>query len=250
MSDKIRPFDNGGYFPIHNYVFDVCMPQLSNAGWRILCVAIRKTWGWTEDGGPMGRKEWDQISYSQFQEASGLKSAASVSKGLQECIEHNYLLRRQVGHTTGIGSPVYSYALNVNYEIATTESVAGNREHKMPATESVAASEGPASVFELGPASVFEDTKRKERQPKDEKKICGSFLKAWDAVLLELSMQMTRATYDAWLSGSHVIAADNGTWTVQLANQAAVEWVDNRLRPVIERTMTRHAPGVALEFVS
>ena len=250
-NDRIKPFDAGGYFPIHNYVFDVCMPQLSNAGWRILCVAIRKTWGWIdrEDPNPMGRKTWDQISYSQFQEASGLRSAASVSKGLQECIDLGYMLRKQIGHTTGIGSPIFAYALNVDFEIPATDSVAGNAEHKRPDSESVADGHVPASENELGPASVFEDTKVKEKQMNDERKYT-SFSKTWDAVLTDLALQMTKQTFDSWFQGSQVVATDNGTWTIQLKSAYAVEWVDNRLRPVVERAMERHQPGVELEFVA
>ena len=63
----IKPFE-GGWFPIHNAVFDVIMPSLSPNGWKILCVAIRQTLGWRAKGDPTGlmRREWDRISYSQF----------------------------------------------------------------------------------------------------------------------------------------------------------------------------------------
>ena len=249
-NDRIKPFDAGGYFPIHNYVFDVCMPQLSNAGWRILCVAIRKTWGWIdrEDPNPMGRKTWDQISYSQFQEASGLRSAASVSKGLQECIDLGYMLRKQIGYTTGIGSPVFAYALNVDFEIPATDSVAGNAEHKRPASESVAGGHVPASENELGPASVFEDTKVKEKQIKDEKKVI--IPSAWGKVLAEIQLQTTAQTFDAWFGDSRIIATDNGTWTVQLGSKYALDWAQNQMRTKFDRAMSRHAPGIELEFVA
>lgn len=44
MTKKIKPFDAGSWFPIHNAVFDVIMPRLSPDGWKVLCVAIRQTW--------------------------------------------------------------------------------------------------------------------------------------------------------------------------------------------------------------
>ena len=72
----------------------------------------------------------------------------------------------------------------------------------------------------------------------------------WKTILDELALQTDRQTFDAWLKGSQVIATDNGTWTVQLRNAAAVDWVGKRLRPVLERTIERHAPGIELEFVA
>ena len=248
----IKPFDAGGYFPIHNYVFDVCMPKLSNAGWRVLCVAIRQTWGWIgkDDTTAMGRKKWDEISYSQFLAASGLRSSASISKGLQECLGHNYLTRRQVGVKPGIGSPLYAYSLNVDYEAPATVSEATDTDYKIADSETKAGQDTIASENELGIASVFEDTKVKEKQTKDESKDDILFPDIWGVVLNELALQMSKDTYNSWLRGSRVVAVDNGIWTVQVENPYAVEWVDKRLRSVIERTMNRHQPGVELEFVA
>ena len=78
----------------------------------------------------------------------------------------------------------------------------------------------------------------------------GSFLKTWDAVLLDISMQTEKQTFATWLKGSRIIATDNGVWTVQLRDESAVAWVSNRLRPIIDRAMQRHAPGVEVEFVT
>ena len=114
---KLRPFDAGGWFPIHNAVFDVIMPLLSPNGWKILCVAIRQTWGWVadSDGDPRNRREWDRVSYSQFTAKAGIKSRSTVSRALKECLDSGYLLRHQVG--TERGMPAYVYALNREFEI-------------------------------------------------------------------------------------------------------------------------------------
>jgi hypothetical protein len=116
-TEVVRPFDAGGWFPIHNAVFDLIMPQLSPNAWKVLCVAIRQTWGWVADpnGDPKVRREWDRISYSQFQAKSGIKSRATVSKALTECLAKGYLLRYQVG--TERGQPTYAYALNRDFEV-------------------------------------------------------------------------------------------------------------------------------------
>ena len=72
----------------------------------------------------------------------------------------------------------------------------------------------------------------------------------WKAVLDELALQMTKQTFDSWRRGSRVRSVDNGLWTVELGSVFAVDWVHNRLRPVVERTVARHREGVRLDFVA
>ena len=73
----------------------------------------------------------------------------------------------------------------------------------------------------------------------------------WQATLGELQLQMTRATFDTWLRGSQVIACEGDTLTVHVRHAYAVDWLQNRLLPVIKRTLTRHAgPDVELVFTT
>ena len=115
--EVVRPFDTGCWFPIYNAVFDLIMPQLSPSAWKVLCVAIRQTWGWVADpkGDPKVRRQRDRISYSQFQAKSGIKSRATISKALNECLTKGYLRRSQVGIERG--RPVYAYGLNCDFEV-------------------------------------------------------------------------------------------------------------------------------------
>jgi len=52
---------------------------------------------------------------------------------------------------------------------------------------------------------------------------------------------MTRATFDTWLRGSEVIALEDGTLIVYVRHGYAVDWLQNRLMPIIKRTLQRHA---------
>ncbi len=62
----------------------------------------------------------------------------------------------------------------------------------------------------------------------------------WQASLGELELKMTRATFDTWLRDSHCIGIENeGTLVVGVKNGYAVEWLENRLYPVIKRTLSR-----------
>jgi chromosomal replication initiator protein len=73
----------------------------------------------------------------------------------------------------------------------------------------------------------------------------------WQAALGELQLQMTRATFDTWLRGSRVIAVDCDKLTVLVRHAYAVDWLQNRLLPVIRRTLDRHAtPAVQVVFTS
>ena len=73
----------------------------------------------------------------------------------------------------------------------------------------------------------------------------------WTRSLEELKLQMTRATFDTWLRGSQVTEADDGHLTIVVQHAHAVDWLQNRLLPVIERTAARHADGqMKITFVA
>jgi chromosomal replication initiator protein len=62
---------------------------------------------------------------------------------------------------------------------------------------------------------------------------------------------MTRATFDTWLRGSQVIACEEEMLVVHVRHTYAVDWLQNRLMPVIERTLRRHTgPDVAVSFTT
>jgi chromosomal replication initiator protein len=75
--------------------------------------------------------------------------------------------------------------------------------------------------------------------------------KLWQAVLGELQLQMTRATFDTWLRGSHVIAMEDNVLTVHVRHTYAVDWLDKRLMPLIQRALRRHAnPEIEIVFTA
>jgi chromosomal replication initiator protein len=73
----------------------------------------------------------------------------------------------------------------------------------------------------------------------------------WQATLGELQLQMTRATYDTWLRGSQVIALEDEVYVVYVRHAYAVDWLQNRLLHVVERTLRRHAgPEIQIRFTA
>ena len=66
----------------------------------------------------------------------------------------------------------------------------------------------------------------------------------WQATLGELELKMARATFDTWLRDTHCIGVENeGTLVIGVKNGYAVEWLENRLYPVIKRTLARLTGG-------
>jgi hypothetical protein len=63
----------------------------------------------------------------------------------------------------------------------------------------------------------------------------------WAESLTELQLQMTRATFEAWLRGSRVVDAGEDSLTIAVRQPCAVDWLQHRLLPVIGRTVARHA---------
>ncbi len=59
----------------------------------------------------------------------------------------------------------------------------------------------------------------------------------WDAAKGELQLQMTRATYDTWISNTFPIAYEDGTFIIGVHNTYAKEWLEHRLQTIIRRTL-------------
>ncbi len=59
----------------------------------------------------------------------------------------------------------------------------------------------------------------------------------WQAALHELSLQMTRATFDAWLRDARLAAVEDGAYVIAVARPEARSWLQNRLQETIERTV-------------
>jgi len=123
MDDEQRPLGKPPYTMFHNYTLDVMMRDLSPNAWKVLCLAIRKTWGWVDPTTDSGRKEQDRISYSQFMEGTGIRSRTTISQAIQECLEAGYLLRCQVGQDARSGKPLFTYALNTDFRPASSPEI-------------------------------------------------------------------------------------------------------------------------------
>jgi hypothetical protein len=74
----------------------------------------------------------------------------------------------------------------------------------------------------------------------------------WQAVLKEAKLGMGSRTYDRWLTGSEGLAFDGGVLRVGVLNEYAREWLDKRLRGMVERvceTVTGTAVSLVFEVM-
>jgi len=83
---------NGAYFPFTTTPFpdallDQVMPELRDTEWRLLCVIVRQTLGWMENGEP---KTSDWLSHSQLKRRTGRASAA-ISSAIEFLCRNNLI---------------------------------------------------------------------------------------------------------------------------------------------------------------
>lgn len=82
---------------IRNVLFDRVMPALSSDAWKVLCVALRQTWGGDVES---GRAIPVHMTLAQFEEKTGIKESGLIGKALRECVDAGYLLLDQSGEPT------------------------------------------------------------------------------------------------------------------------------------------------------
>ncbi|MEM7336487.1 MAG: chromosomal replication initiator protein DnaA [Chloroflexota bacterium] len=61
---------------------------------------------------------------------------------------------------------------------------------------------------------------------------------AWKATLGELELQMTKATFNTWLRDATLLSCDDDVFVIGVRNDYAKDWLENRLRDTILRTLS------------
>jgi len=71
----------------------------------------------------------------------------------------------------------------------------------------------------------------------------------WRRALDELRGDMLRENYARWFEPTRVIGDDGATLRIAVPDAFHQQWLDRRLRPVVERVLARIASGVRVAFV-
>ena len=240
----IKPFARPGFTMFNNYILDHIMPDLSASGWKVLCVAIRQTIGWQDEEAESGRREMDVISYSQFRQMTGIGSDQTVARAIKEYVDKGYMLR-----VPGEGQEI-SYGLNMDYEIevdttsteivevedTSTETVEGAGD---TSTENVEVSKGTATEIVEGTSTVSVETKENINKAQMKERMVSPLPERniWQAVLGELQLQMTKATFDTWVRNTRLVSCQDDVFVIGAQNEFARDWLENRLLTTVERTL-------------
>ncbi len=87
--------------------------------------------------------------------------------------------------------------------------------------------------YPLGP--LFEDDADLTIDPRSE---IDPYL-IWQNALSELALQMPAATYDTWMRDTRVMGYEDGDFYIGMPNAYARDWLENRMRKKIKRTLTK-----------
>jgi hypothetical protein len=72
----------------------------------------------------------------------------------------------------------------------------------------------------------------------------------WEDVLKQLQMQMTEATFNEQLRGTYLVSISDDEMVIGVDNANAKDWLENRLRSTIDRTVTNLLKrSVEIQFV-
>ncbi len=72
----------------------------------------------------------------------------------------------------------------------------------------------------------------------------------WQAAYGELQLQIPREAFNTWLRHARLVAHEDGTYIIGVANIYAREWLEHRLKKVIARTLARIAGrSVEVRFI-
>ncbi len=78
----------------------------------------------------------------------------------------------------------------------------------------------------------------------------NTLVNQWQQVLSEVQLQMTKATFDTWVAPTFPLSLDDDTLTIGVRNAYAQQWLENRLRGILERVVNRvFAKPLDLKFI-
>jgi len=175
--------DLSGYTAIPNEWFDVVLRQVDNLSeLKIVQTVFRKTYGWVEGWdretqSPIYKVE-DAISYSQFEELTGL-SRASISEGIKRAVSHGLIVRVKKGNYTDMSSSSYRIRF-VGEEVDAIEDIVIVEAEKPKVEEEVLSTQTPQSQKKLSPYDRYKMKKPKDYNAVD---MCYYFSDKYNSVL-------------------------------------------------------------------
>jgi chromosomal replication initiator protein len=73
---------------------------------------------------------------------------------------------------------------------------------------------------------------------------------AWQNLVSQLQLEMSKATFDTWVKSSELIKYENKTFTIGVQNAYARDWLESRLSSTVTRVLTGMMnENVSVEFI-
>jgi len=74
----------------------------------------------------------------------------------------------------------------------------------------------------------------------------------WQAVLGDLQLQLTGATFDQWLQRTRCVSCNGDGFVIAVHNESAREWIEARLAGMIQRALAARVgqPAVQIRFIT
>ena len=60
----------------------------------------------------------------------------------------------------------------------------------------------------------------------------------WQAALGQLQLEMPKTTFDTWVRGTSLLTHEDDAYVVSVNNAYAKDWLENRLRGTVRRTLS------------
>lgn len=98
--------------------------------------------------------------------------------------------------------------------------------------------ERPADAAEMDPSTPNATTQSHVSAP-DRIHSMTEAERVWQKALAELALGMPPATYDTWMRDTQVLGYEDGEFIIGVPNAYACDWISNRLRSQIKRTLSR-----------
>src|SRR4029079_10671929 len=71
----------------------------------------------------------------------------------------------------------------------------------------------------------------------DSERLSMQLEQVWQAALGQLQMEIPKSTFDTWVRGTTLLTHEDGSYVVGVANAYAKDWLENRMRTMVTRTL-------------
>ncbi len=213
-----KGYDKPNYTQAPNVFFDQHLKEMGEAEYKVVACVIRHTFGYHRDRAPM--------SLSFFEATTGLTRQAVID-GINAARQRGVLGRSKTGNS-------YEYWLVVN-------EIDYPFEQGSPTLTSASQPNRPELVNQV---DHFEHALKKEKENIKERGDSPdtdsdpTLQQFWQRACNDLRLQLGYEAYEKWVRPAQPLGYEHGVFTLAVPNSHAREWLEQRLKLPIARTLS------------